>query len=346
MNHLIKTAFFLSALFLISCSAEPSKKIFEITGKTMGTTYSVKLVAPQGFDKDSIATLINQRLIEVNRQMSTYIKTSEISQFNRFQKAEDFPISDWFGQTLELSLRLAKQTEGAFDPTIGPLVNLWGFGPQKHQSPPSDAQIAKAQSQVGFEKLILNRNEPGKWSVSKKNPRLSLDLSASAKGFGVDVLSQLLNEKGYADHLVEIGGELRASGSKMDRPWIVAIERPLKGLQRSVQEVIELNNLSLATSGNYRNFFKSEGKVYPHSIDRVTGKPVQSRLLSVSVLSMNCGEADALATALMVMGENKARAFAQKQKLAALFIVADAQSETAQAKVFRTPEFEKFRRDL
>jgi|GEM_PF-4686849 len=189
---------------------------------------------------------------------------------------------------------------------MGPLVNLWGFGPNKHKKPPKLKEIQSAKNSVGYEKINLSQTKAGQWVVQKSQKGVYLDLSASAKGFGVDVLSELLSREGLSDHLVEIGGELRSSGAKPGgAPWVVAIEKPV------------------ATSGNYRNFFESGGVVYPHTISRDSGRPVSSRLLSVSVIEDDCLKADALATALMVMGAEKAQAFAKKKKVAAFFIIAD-----------------------
>ena len=310
----------------LGCSSQKRLQLFEFGGKTMGTTYSVKFTASHGFSLKALKKEVAATLNEVNRQMSTYREDSEISRVNKALKGERVPISDWFGEVLSLSLQMAKESQGAFDPTIGPLVNLWGFGPQKRKSPPSLKKIRAVQKWVGFEKLKLLKDKKKGWSVIKAHSQVFIDLSASAKGFGVDRLSKKLHEKGLTNHLVEIGGELRANGHKFSKPWQVAIEKPLS-THRSIQEVVELKGASLATSGSYRNFFRSQGKLYPHTISGDTGRPAMNRLLSVSVIEKDCVRADALATALMVMGPDRAMAFAREKNLAVFLIMAPAIKE-------------------
>jgi len=317
---LVLWAFF----FLGGCSSEKSLHLFTVSGQTMGTTYSIKFFEKSSYKVSLLKEKVERDLKKVNAQMSTYIEDSEISLFNKGNEQKVTPVSPWFAKVLSVSLEIAQVTGGAFDPTMGPLVNLWGFGPNKHKKPPELKEIQSAKNSVGYEKINLSQTKAGQWVVQKSQKGVYLDLSASAKGFGVDVLSELLSREGLSDHLVEIGGELRSSGAKPGgAPWVVAIEKPvtkpvakpedLAG-KRSVQQIINLKEASLATSGNYRNFFESGGVVYPHTISRDSGRPVSSRLLSV---------ADALATALMVMGAEKAQAFAKKKKVAAFFIIAD-----------------------
>ncbi len=326
-------------LFLIGCTSENKNKVFEVSGATMGTRFLVKFTALSDFDPIPVEAKITKALKEVNRQMSTYEADSEITNFNQSRAKEWQKISPWFGETLFVSLDLAKKTSGAFDPTIGPLVNLWGFGPKKSKEVPSPEEIKATQKLVGFEKIQLKK-ENKMWLVKKDLASVYLDLSASAKGFGVDVLSNLLVEEGLGNHLVEIGGELRARGTKLGEPWVVAIEKPTKS-GRSVQQIMALRDGALATSGNYRNYFESEGKTYPHTIDRKTGQAVQSELLSVSIIADECVRADALATALMVMGAEKAFKYAEGNDIAALLIVADKESDQAQTQVQMTTEFKK-----
>lgn len=334
--------FFLSIFFLLSdCTPVATNEVVEIQGRTMGTTYSVKYVKEGSSDLSSLRDEIEASLKEVNRQMSTYIEDSEISKLNQAKAGISMPIGAWFGETLKLSLDLAQQTQGAFDPTIGPLVNLWGFGPKKHQKQPSDEDIARARTYIGYDKIQLKKTAAGLWSAQKLQNQTYVDLSASAKGFGVDVLSRLLLKHGLKNHLVEIGGELRSLGRKPSGPWRVAIEKPDVSGARTIQEVVSLKDASLATSGSYRNFFESKGEVFPHIIDQKSGKPVKSSLLSVSVIEENCARADALATALFVMGAEKAQAFAEEQKLAAYFILGSSSDKAAAAQVKITPEFKK-----
>ncbi|MBK22719.1 MAG: FAD:protein FMN transferase ApbE [Halobacteriovorax sp.] len=316
----IKLVFALGAFFiLIGCQkkVEPS----HIVGRTMGTTYSIKYYSTKTKpDIKQVNKEVNRLLIEVNRQMSTYIPTSEISRFNREIKSQTaFPISDDFYFVLKKSLEISRKTGGQFDPTIGPLVNLWGFGPNGVKKVPTEAQIKKAKSRVGFEKLSLDSQNK---RISKSIDNLYLDLSASAKGFGVDKISQYLETLKIENYMVEIGGEVRTKGSKGEAPWRIAIEAPHPTDQsKPFQKILDLNEHAVATSGNYRNYFEKNGKKFGHTIDFRTGRPTEHTLASVSVITKaSCTEADALATALMVMGPLKALKFAELNGIKALFV--------------------------
>jgi len=287
----------------------------------MGTTYSIKYYSTKTEPNIKLVNKeVNRLLIEVNRQMSTYIPTSEISRFNREIKSlTAFPISDDFFLVLKKSLEISKKTKGQFDPTIGPLVNLWGFGPSGDRKVPTEAQIEKAKSIVGFEKLNLDDQNK---RISKTVDELYLDLSASAKGFGVDKISDYLESLKINNYMVEIGGEVRTKGSKGGIPWKVAIEAPHPTDQsKPFQKILELKNHAVATSGNYRNYFEKNGKKFGHTIDFRTGRPTEHTLASVSVVTKgSCTEADALATALMVMGPFQGMSFAEENGLMALFV--------------------------
>jgi thiamine biosynthesis lipoprotein len=213
---------------------------------------------------------------------------------------------------------VAKLTKGAYDPTVGPLVNLWGFGPTERNEFPSDEEINRVKSYVGFEKLKF-QNGGSNWLVKKLEPKLYVDLSSSAKGYAVDKLSELLIAEGLVNFLVEVGGEIRAQGKKFEKDWIVAIEKPDPD-QRAIYTSFPLKNMSIATSGSYRNFFTSGMKTYSHAIDASTGRPVEHKMLSVTVLNESCMKADAFATALMVLGPEKAKDFAEENDLAVYFI--------------------------
>ncbi len=287
-----------------------------ISGLTMGTYYRVTYFPDSlKISKKEVKQRLEADLLELNRQMSTYREDSEITQVNRKEKEKKIKISPWFSYVLDYSLHLAKQTEGLFDPTIGPLVNLWGFGPQGPQRNPSEKQIKKMMEVVGYRNLIFNSTY-----LSKKKRETYLDLSSVAKGFSVDLLSKTLLHLGLKNHLVEIGGELKGVGYKLNNEsWTIGIEYPQ--VARKVYSLVKLKNQGIATSGNYRNFLKTEEGLVAHTIDSRTGRPARSDLVSVTVLDKECMKADALATTFIVMGFAKAKKFAEEHKISALFIL-------------------------
>jgi thiamine biosynthesis lipoprotein len=307
------------AFFIASC-AKVGPQIVEVRGNTMGTYYQVKYVLSAEQQGDSLLALkalqsgIDKRLELVNDQMSTYRPDSELSRFNRAEKSLE--VSAATRQVIEASLTLFEQSNGAFDATVGPLVNLWGFGPNKKAiKVPSAELIAEKQKIVGSQYLSVNGN-----TISKAIPELYVDLSAIAKGYGVDVIAAYLQEMGINNYLVDIGGELRLKGQKpQNTPWIVAIERPAE--KQSVQRIINVGDNAIATSGNYRNYFESDGVRYSHSIDPRTGKPISHKLVSVTVINKSSMLADSLATAITVLGPESGLAFAKKYNLAVYLLV-------------------------
>ncbi len=332
----VKRVFFLVLFisFLVSFSScLYRRKVFLISGQTMGTTYTIKIASTR-VNTPALKIKIEKSLKKINKQMSTYILTSEISKVNDSLKNEHVKISPWFKKVLTYSLDLAKNTDGSYDPTLGPLVNLWGFGPGGYKKIPQKKEIQKALAVVGYQRLSLIKNR-GEYFVKKDLDEVYVDLSSLAKGFGVDILSELLIKEGYKNYLVEIGGELKASGKKNKRIWKVAIEKPNSDL-RILEMSFPLENMSIATSGNYRNFFLSGKKSYSHILNVKTGEPVENSLISVSVLNKECMKADALATALMSLGFKKAKEYALNNKLAAYFIF---KGEDLELQTFKSPEF-------
>ncbi|WP_255611685.1 FAD:protein FMN transferase [Marinobacterium arenosum] len=289
-----------------------------VNGLTMGTGYTVKWV---GQDPQAVTELhgrIDQQLQAINDSMSTYIDSSELSRLNRTPQGEWFALSAELFEVLLLARQISEQSAGQFDPTVGPLVNLWGFGPDgRVERAPSDAEIEARRGRIGYQFLEL---DTAKRRVRKQRD-LYVDLSAIAKGYGVDIIARLLEENGIDRYLVEIGGELRVKGSKPDgSSWRLAIESP-DSAGRSVHNVIELGQGGIATSGDYRNYFEQDGVRFSHTIDPHTGRPVVHKLASVTVIADNCAAADAYATTLLVMGEERGYAFALEQGLDAYFIV-------------------------
>ena len=308
-------ALLLAFLFLFGCSSETKESIQSIAGPTMGTTYSVKWLAYDANQAAQLQSEVDQLLIDINQAMSTYIADSELSRFNRFEQDEPVPVSNALLDVLKLAQDISSRTDGAFDVTVGPLVNLWGFGPDGRViSAPSDEAISALRANIGYQKLQILKG------AIRKESGLYVDLSAIAKGYAVDKVAELLDTKGVASYLVEIGGELRAKGMKPNSvPWKVAVESPTAG-SRQVQQVLMATDVAIATSGDYRNYFEEAGVRYSHTIDPATGKPINHKLASVTVLRPTCAEADALATAFSVMGEQRAYAFALANDIDAYFI--------------------------
>ena len=255
-------------------------------------------------------TQIEGRLFQINQQMSTYLLHSEISRLNGGDVGTWYDVSPEFIRVYDLAKDIHRQTGGAFEPTLGELVNLWGFGPKGRVTKvPNDLDLQDALRNMGFQKII---SADGK-RLQKTNAKVYLDFSAIAKGFAVDYLAEYLDYLGIQNYLVEVGGEVRTKGlKKSGHPWKIGIEMPSMG--RSVMKVVAPNGRAVATSGDYRNYFESEGQRYSHILDPRTGRPIKHRLASVSVLAETCAEADAYATAFMVMGLEASKEFLQNQR--------------------------------
>ena len=286
----------------------------------MGTSYSVKLVAPVEPSRlDETATNIRARLEELDERLSTFRETSEVSRFNRYPGTDWFAVSEETAFILHTGTVVSDRSEGAFDMTVGPLVNLWGFGPDgQPERLPTQGEIDALLAITGFESLDVRNSPP---AVRRLRPGVQIDLSAIAKGYAVDELAVLLEMAGVDAYLVEIGGEVRARGVKSDgSDWKIAVESPVAGT-RLIQNVVRLRKMAIATSGDYRNFFEHGGKRYSHTIDPRTGWPIAHRLGGVSVISETAIVADAWATALLVMEPKQGLEIARREGLAATLIV-------------------------
>lgn len=291
--------------------------IRELHGLTMGTTWSVRFVAHVGLDDAELAASIDRDLELVLQQMSPWRADSGISRFNAAPAGSWQELPDPFFGVLACALETARDSGGAYDPTIGPLVDLWGFGPPgpRREPPPFDA-IDEARGTVGWARIALD--VPRRAALQAGGVRL--DLSAIAKGHAVDRLAALLRQADVDSFLVEIGGELRGEGVKPDgQPWWVALERP-DSPDAASATVVALFGLSVATSGDYRKCFEHEGVRYSHTLDPRTARPVTGDLVSVTVLHPECMAADALSTALYVLGPAAGLAFAASRDVAALFV--------------------------
>ncbi|MDO6705263.1 FAD:protein FMN transferase [Photobacterium sp. 1_MG-2023] len=305
------------ALVISGCSEKP--QLIHLTGSTMGTYYSIKLIEQDGMPSETaLQQEIDRRLELVNDQMSTYREDSELSRFNQHQSSEPFAVSQDTATVVREAIRLSQLTDGALDVTVGPLVNLWSFGPEaRPEVIPTAAELQARQQEVGIEHLSVDGNR-----LLKDLPGLYVDLSSIAKGYGVDVIADYIASLGSQDYLVEIGGEIRLKGKNAEGvPWRIAIEKPTEDGSRAIQEVIEPGEMAIATSGDYRNYFEENGVRYSHLINPKTGQPITNRVVSVTVMHPQCMTADALATAFSVMGEEKAMELANREKLPVLLIV-------------------------
>jgi len=312
----------LSLLLLAACS-EPPRQL-KLSGASMGTTWHVTAILPARVISDETQLLegIESRLEAVNASMSTYRPESEISRFNSAPVGDWFSISPDFYQVLSTAMAISWQSGGAYDVTVGPLVNLWGFGPDGSDvETPSSETVTAMLERVGQDKLGVD----GEGSRIRKLADLYLDFSSIAKGFAVDEMSRWLAGEGIDDYLVEVGGEMRVSGmSGRGDPWRVAIEKPDSN-SLGIQRAIRLSNVAVATSGDYRNFFEVDGVRYSHTIDPRTGYPVAHELVSVTVVHPSAMIADAWATALTVLGAQDAWTVAQAEGLAVYFIQRDGE---------------------
>ena len=323
------TFFLIFLVFFTACSKPDSKSVIKFQGSTMGTQYHIVIV-PEKNQNDNIneSTIELQKqvdalLLEINQQMSTYISDSEISKFNRYQQLDWFPVSKDLARVVSSAQAVSKITQGAFDITIAPLIDLWGFGSKVQLATPTDEQIKNALQKSGYQRLEVRNESP---ALRKRNNALRIDLSAIAKGFAVDTIAEFLNQNQYNDYLVEIGGELRNRGfNPKGKPWKIGIQSP-ENEAMHIKHRLLTSNLAIATSGDYRNYFIKDGVRYSHTINPVTGKPVAHNLASISVLHESAMMADAYATALMVLGDEKGKAFAKKHQLRVNMVTRGAQN--------------------
>ncbi len=322
LRRLVLPGLFVAALFAVVFFRQPGTAGFRekaITGSTMGTTYTVKVVVRDGEEAagDRLEVMIDNLLSSVDNAMSTYIEDSEVMEFNRHD-AGDVEVSDDLLEVVAEAQRVARLSGGAFDVTVGPLVDAWGFGPRGFTEAPSDESIGRLLAATGFEHISVDR-ERGR--LTKGSHEVQIDLSAIAKGFAVDRVAGALIRDGYADFMVEVGGEVRAHGRNAERQiWRIGVERPQEG-GRSVHTVVPLPDLALATSGDYRNFIVRDGVRVSHTIDPRIGRPIAHDLASVSVIQANCMTADAMATALEVLGPAAGMELAVRHDIPALFLV-------------------------
>ncbi len=316
--YLIIVGFFLSAV-VVGCSTS-SREVKSFTGSTMGTAYSIKYVQEKSSrSTKDIKKAVDAKLEKVNSMMSTWDPKSDISRINQSSADKWLDLHPDLSELIGFAFDLSEKTNGKYDVSCGPLINLWGFGPNGQNKVPTELQIKKAIQISGYGKIDLDIKEN---KLKKRFKAGYIDLSSIAKGYGVDKVAQTLEGFGIKNYMVEIGGEIRTRGKKKDIPWKIAIESPRKEDNKTYNKVLNLTDCAMATSGDYRNFFKKDKKRYSHTIDPESGSPVQNDLASVTVAIVNgkCYKADAWATALMASGKERGLALATKFEIPAHFI--------------------------
>ncbi len=319
--------FLLIVLFvsLASGCKKESLPVHSLTGKTMGTNYSVTVATAESLDLGELQSEIDNLLSGINQRMSTYDSNSLLSQFNSTDSTEWFDVTPDVASLVSVAHRVSKDTSGAYDVTLGTVVDLWGFGPDmsKTEKPPMD-QILDELYNVGHQLLVVSRDQR---QLRKLVPKLKVDLSSIAKGHAVDEIGSLLEKRGLQRYVVEIGGELRTRGlSANHKPWTIAIESPDSSVNPGSFNAIVVENSHIATSGDYRNYREVDGVRYSHIIDGRSGYPIEHNLASVTVMHGSTMQADAWATAFMVLGPDETLAIAESRGLAVSMVLREGEN--------------------
>jgi len=312
-------------LHLLVACGESGPTEYQLTGPTMGTTFSVTIVADGDVNLDDLRGRIHAALDDVDRRMSTWREDSELVRFNNSQTTEWHSVSEDLCVSILLSLEIGEITEGAFDITVGRLVDMWGFGSHTVAAPPSEENIQLAKNDTGMQYI---QTDCANLQIRKTRPGVRVDLSGYGKGHAADEITIVLRRQNIENFIVEIGGDLYSQGRNANGDkWRVAIEMPDSGGQ-AIERTIEVGNNAVATSGDYRNFFEFDGKRYSHAIDPRTGRPVTHDLASVTVLFDNAAIADGYATALLVLGPDAGYELAERLNIPAYFLVREGDSFT------------------
>lgn len=304
----------------------------------MGTFWRISLAGVAPERKASLQKAVQQQLDEDDRQLSTWKNDSVLSRFNQYRGSDPQPVSENMADIVSLSLRIGRKTAGAMDITVGPLVNLWGFGPDKQPvKEPTQAQIDAAKALTGLQHLRVIQKAEGAY-LQKDLPGLYVDLSTVGEGFATDHLATLMEKEGINSYLVSVGGAVLTRGQNAQgQPWKVAIQKPTDR-ENAVQAVVDLQGHGISTSGSYRNYYELDGKRISHVIDPTTGRPIQHKLVSATVIATTALEADGWDTGLMVLGEEKAKALALRENLAVYLIEKQGEGFSS----WMSPQFKAF----
>lgn len=324
---------------LSSCHRAPRVEERHFSGDTQGTTYSIKVCAERISTEQeaSVRRAIEARLAGIDGALSTYRPDSEISQFNQFTETTPFRVSADVIQVLQLAREVSITSDGAFDITVAPLVKAWGFGPAGRRADmPTEGELAELRQRVGYEKVEIDSAAS---TLRKTQPDVTCDLNAIAQGYTVDKIAADLDALGYADYMIEVGGEVKTRGlNARGLPWHIGIEKPLTTGQ-VVELIVQLKDVAISTSGDYHNYYEENGVRISHHVDPRTGRPITHKLASVSVIDKQCALADAYATALTVLGPDAGYQLALKQNLPVLFIIHTGPETFAEK---ATPSFDGF----
>ncbi|MFT6166352.1 MAG: thiamine biosynthesis lipoprotein [Vicingaceae bacterium] len=334
-----KTILYITLVSLFACNntAEKTTETVEaateivIKGEAQGTTYTIKYLAEEY--EEGLKERFDQLLEDVDMSMSTYVPASKISRLN---EGDTIELDDLFLSVYNLSYNINAETDGAFDPTIGPLIKAWGFdfaNPQKMDS----AIVLSLLGSSGFNQFVIEGNR-----MYRTNKAARINFNAVAQGYSVDLMAQILEQMEIENYYIELGGELKVKGkNKFGDWWVIGIDRPDgKNLQRNLAQRISLENSAMATSGNYRKFYEIDGKRYSHTLNPKTGYPAENGLLSATVITSDCGTSDALATAFMVMGKEKSIDYLKKHPNTKAYLISS--SEDGEFQTYVTPNLEQY----
>ncbi|MBF6637204.1 FAD:protein FMN transferase ApbE [Rouxiella silvae] len=341
-RHLLSAPAILGCAILLSAcgpdkDAAPS---VVISGKTMGTYYRVSVVGLDKSREPELRQQIEAQLKEDDHELSTYKDDSVLSRFNQYTGTEPQPISSGMADAIITSLRVGQKTGGAMDITVGPLVNLWGFGPNKEPiKMPTQQQIDAAKAEIGLQHLKVIQQYDGDY-LQKDKPDMYVDLSTVGEGYATDHLARLVEANGISNYLVSVGGAVVSRGKNPEgKTWQVAIQKPTDK-EDAVQAIVDLQGMGISTSGSYRNYYELDGKRLSHIIDPATGRPITHKLVSATVIASTALEADGWDTGLMVLGTKKALALAEKEHLAVYLITKEGDG----FKTTMTPQFKAYLR--
>ncbi|WP_426448279.1 FAD:protein FMN transferase ApbE [Siccibacter colletis] len=330
--------FLLLMLMLAGCDRASENAPLVLEGKTMGTSWRVSLAGVDAQRAPELRRQIQAQLDADDRLLSTWKDDSALMQFNHSTSTAPWPVDAAMADIVTLSLRIGHKMQDAMDITVGPLVNLWGFGPDKQPvATPDAAQIAAARARTGLQHLRVINAADSQW-LQKDIPDLFVDLSTVGEGYAADHLAQLMARNGISRYLVSVGGALASRGMNAEgKPWRVAIQKPTDR-ENAVQAVVDINGHGISTSGSYRNYYELDGKRLSHVIDPATGRPITHKLVSATVIAPTALEADTWDTGFMVLGPEKAREVALAQGLA-VYLISKEQDGFS---VWMSPQFKSY----